>query len=335
MKFLIIGLGSMGKRRIRNLVHIGFSEIIGFDPRSDRRDEAASLYDIETVGDWDVAQSLDVDAWVISTPPDTHLDYGFQAVEKGIHFFTEANVDDARTPQMIAALDQSGTVGAPSCTMLYNPGPRKIKELVAANAIGKPLMLTYHTGQYLPDWHPWERYQDFYVSKRETGACREIVPYELLWMIDVFGQISSITGMKSKVTDLDYDIDDVYQMLFSFESGLSGHLAVDVVSRPAVRVFRLCGSEGSLDWDHANNAIRLWSPSDSPNDYVCETIPLAETTVADGYINPEEPYIAEMTDFVAACKGEQAWPYTFIDDEAILNLLLMAEKSSDIGEHQS
>ena len=37
----------------------------------------------------------------------------------------------------------------------------------------------YHSGQYLPDWHPWESYKDFYVSNPATGARREIVPFEL------------------------------------------------------------------------------------------------------------------------------------------------------------
>ena len=41
MKFLIVGLGSMGKRRVRNLQRLGMTDITGFDPRADRRDEAA------------------------------------------------------------------------------------------------------------------------------------------------------------------------------------------------------------------------------------------------------------------------------------------------------
>ena len=44
MKFLIIGLGSMGKRRIRNLFALGFNDVIGFDTRSDRRKESELKY---------------------------------------------------------------------------------------------------------------------------------------------------------------------------------------------------------------------------------------------------------------------------------------------------
>ena len=55
--------------------------------------------------------------------------------------------------------------------MRYYFGPRRIKELLKAGAVGRPLTFTYQSGQYLPDWHPWESYKEFYVSKRETGAC--------------------------------------------------------------------------------------------------------------------------------------------------------------------
>ena len=40
MKFLQIGLGSMGKRRIRCLQALGETGIVAFDPREDRREEA-------------------------------------------------------------------------------------------------------------------------------------------------------------------------------------------------------------------------------------------------------------------------------------------------------
>ena len=53
MKVLVIGLGSMGKRRIRNLIANDISDIMGFDLREDRRDEALSLYNIQVSKNFD------------------------------------------------------------------------------------------------------------------------------------------------------------------------------------------------------------------------------------------------------------------------------------------
>jgi predicted dehydrogenase len=314
----------MGKRRVRCLKALGYSDIIGFDLRADRRTEAAEKYGIATTGDWAAAAAQRVDAWIISTPPDTHSGYGLQAVGAGAAFFTEANVDEPETPQLIVRLEQTGIVGAPSCTMRYHAGPRAIKAAVADGRIGKPLAFTYHSGQYLPDWHPWESYTDFYVSKKQTGACREIVPFELSWLVDVFGEVRDLRCLKAKVTDLRTDIDDVYQVLASFD-GTIGHLMVDVVAQPAVRQFRLLGSEGTLVWDQTARTVAIWTAVTQ----TWETTLLTAGTIEPGYAHSEEePYVAEMADFVAAVRGERPWPYSYADDGRVLALLLRAERDS-------
>ena len=70
MKFLVIGLGSMGKRRVRNLLAIGGHDVAGFDPREDRRAEANQKYGIPVFDSLDAAlQSFQPGAFVISTSP--------------------------------------------------------------------------------------------------------------------------------------------------------------------------------------------------------------------------------------------------------------------------
>ena len=53
MKILIVGLGSMGKRRIRNLKRAGVTDIVGFDPREERRQEAEEKYGVKTVASFE------------------------------------------------------------------------------------------------------------------------------------------------------------------------------------------------------------------------------------------------------------------------------------------
>jgi predicted dehydrogenase len=325
MRFLIVGLGSMGKRRIRCLKRLGFDEIVGFDPREDRCLEARQRYDVATISDWGQAAQEKVDAWIVSTPPDTHASYGLQAVDRGIPFFTEANVDEPEMPELVARLRDTGTLGAPSCTMRYYPGPQTIKAALAGRKIGKPLAFTYHSGQYLPDWHPWESYKDFYVSKRQTGACREIVPFELSWLTDLFGDVRELRCLKAKVTDLEADIDDIYQVLMEFDDGVMGHMMVDVIAQPAVRLFRLLGSEGTLVWDHTAGTIAVWTKRSG----AWETTSLNPGSIEPGYIHAEEPYIAEMGDFVAAVRRERPWPHSYAEEQRVIALLLEADRSTE------
>ena len=172
MKFLVVGLGSMGKRRIRNLKQLSQNNIIGFDPRNDRCAESHEKYGIETFTDISLALKEKPDAMIISTPPDLHMHYAKIAINNKIHFFTEASVVQEEMDEVIQKLKNSNIIGSPSCTMRYHPIILKVNELIISDKIGKPLAFLYHSGQYLPDWHPWEDYRTFYVSKRKTGACR-------------------------------------------------------------------------------------------------------------------------------------------------------------------
>src|SRR4051812_7542837 len=88
MNFLVVGLGSMGKRRIRCLKALGHSAIFGFDRRADRREEVASAYGISTFDDFEKAMDASrPHALIISVPPDVHHVYMKIAAERGIHFF--------------------------------------------------------------------------------------------------------------------------------------------------------------------------------------------------------------------------------------------------------
>ena len=49
LKFLVVGLGSMGKRRIRNLLYNKENQIIGYDILPKRRSEAKLKYGIKVI----------------------------------------------------------------------------------------------------------------------------------------------------------------------------------------------------------------------------------------------------------------------------------------------
>lgn len=92
MNFLVIGLGSMGKRRIRCLQALNAAYIMGYDHREDRREEAKNKYHIDVVADLETIDLQRFDAFIISTPPDRHTPYVKLAIEYGKPVFVEASV---------------------------------------------------------------------------------------------------------------------------------------------------------------------------------------------------------------------------------------------------
>ncbi len=330
MKALVIGLGSMGKRRVRNLIALGFEQIIGYDVRNDRRHEAAERYGLIPFDRIEDALAENPDVVVISVPPDRHMEVAFRVAAAGKPMFIEASVVDDGMAQLQELIEGTDLCVFPSCTMRYFPGPKRILHLVREGAIGKVLAWQYQSGQYLPDWHPWESITEFYVSNRETGGCREIVPFEMVWLAQVFGPVVDLDARKAKRSDLPVDIDDIYMLQVRHADGVLGQLTVDVLSRSAVRAMRITGQDGTIEWDGVAQRLRIYRVASG--EWLEED--LGRGTVESQYINPEEPYIEEMRAFLHVVETGEAPDYTFEDDMALLALLKQAEHADETGRRQ-
>ena len=330
MKTLIVGLGSMGKRRIRNLKSLGQQEVMGVDPRPDRRDEAARLYSIRTFAELEQAMVEGPDALIISTPPDMHMGPAKAAVEAGRPFFSEASITAAGMADVLALADHKSLVAAASCTMRHHPSVRKMKEIVAAGGIGKVLAFTHHCGQWLPDWHLDEDYRKFYVSRRETGACREIVPFELTWLNWIVDdEVGRVAAMKAKLSSLDCDIDDIYQLVMQYSGGTIGHLQIDVLARAAVRHCRIVGSEGTLEWSLTEGTVRHFQSRTKQWTVHAEPKPRVEKGYSE--MSDEAMYESEMQAFLDAIAGRKPWDNPLRDEISVLAMLTAAERAAETG----
>lgn len=322
MKALIVGLGSMGKRRIRNLKHLGIDQIAGFDLRIDRLDEARLKYDIKVYSSFtDALEGFSPSIVIISASPESHTEYIEICLANAIHCFIEASVvDKDKIFQLSSIAESSNVVVAPSCTMMYFPGPARIKELLKTNEFGKAINFTYYSGQYLPDWHPWEDINDYYVSNRETGGCKEIIPFELTWLNDIFGYPNVLSSTKTKLSRLDANIDDIYQICLCYPNRVFGSLIVEVIARPrARREFFINLEKGQIIFSSHDNCIKYIGVGE--DQWTVEVLP--DGTVENMYVNAEEPYISEMRDFVNACKlnNSRLFPNSLLRDWTLLNLL--------------
>src|SRR5436190_11831700 len=136
MNFLVVGLGSMGKRRIRCLSALGLKNVAGFDLRDDRRKQATQKYEIKTYSDFDEAVSAEKpNALFISVPPDVHHVYMKRAIDRKVPFFVEASVVDTDMDLILRASKE--VFMAPSATLLFHPAIRKMSEIIASGELGK------------------------------------------------------------------------------------------------------------------------------------------------------------------------------------------------------
>ncbi|WP_413613341.1 Gfo/Idh/MocA family protein [Bdellovibrio sp. HCB-110] len=322
MKFLVVGLGSMGKRRIRCLKALGFADIVGFDPREDRVEEAKKLYGVAGTTNLKSLNIGELDGMVISTPPDLHNHYIKMAIDNNKPAFVEASVLIDGLEELQTLAKEQAVFIAPSTTLRFHPIVKDIREIIQSKIYGKITNFSYVSGQYLPDWHPWEDIKDFYVSKKETGGAREIVPFEMTWMTEVFGWPKKVQCVFGKTFNLGVDIDDTYALSMQYD-GFIGQLMVDVVARFAQRHLIINLERAQIVWNWNDGAFKVYQADNQR--FISYEQP--SSSAASGYNKNivEQMYIDEVKAFVAGIKDSSKYPNSLSEDIKVLKLLLNAE----------
>ncbi len=314
MKIAVVGLGSMGKRRIR-LIRTFFPEIeiFGIDNREDRKAEVSELFSVESLGSISAASGCD--ALFVCTDPIHHAAIIKEALANNLNIFTELNLVSDGYEENIKTAKEKGLTLFLSSTQLYRREIKYIKEKTA----GEKVSYTYHIGQYLPDWHPWENFSDFFVGNRRTNGCREIFAVELPWIVDAFSEVVDFYAVSDKLSNLAVDYPDSFHLILKHKNGTIGNLTVDVVARSPVRRLEVLNEQLHIIWEGSPKTLYDYDIASKK----LETISLYDEIMRDErYSNNiiEDAYLDEIKKFFEVLNGGTA-PWDFERDLAVLNLI--------------
>ena len=322
MKIVIIGLGSMGKRRLR-LLKLNFPNIniIGVDNNEDRLKNVEEDYGIDCYKSLEEING-DVDCAFVCTSPLSHAKIINKCLEREMHVFSEINLISDSYETNIYSAGKRNKVLFLSSTMLYRAELQLIGEKLIERG---SCAYQYHTGQYLPDWHPWEDVNSFFASNRDTNGCRELLAIELPWLDKVFGKIEKVNVLTRKLMRLKFDFPDTYFIQIEHAGGNIGSVVIDVVSRQAVRRLEVFNEDIYIRWDGTPDTLY-------EKDIVTgelKQIPTGTYIHQEGYADSinEYAYQKEIEDFFGAVKGKKEPLYSFEKDLEILNLIDKIERT--------
>lgn len=322
MKALIIGYGSMGKRRQRLLKRLVPDIRIGVIEMQGGRQQQAINDGCNVYAGLDEALPAGPDIAFLCTSPGHHAEFIRKLVDAGVHTFTELNLLDKDYDKIIARSKETGTKVFMSSTMLYDRRIEIIDSYVKSSK--KPLTYIYHVGQYLPDWHPWERYQDFFAGKKETNGVREIYAVQLPWIIHTFGEIIEVVSNAHKISGLEIGFHDSIVANFKHANGNIGVFAADVVSRKAVTDLEVIGEDIHLFWHGHNDDLFVY---DAQTKQMQQITAYPSIEHADGYSDNiiEDRYLDEVKDFLDFVSGKAVPRYSLEKDQYTLSLIDMIE----------
>jgi predicted dehydrogenase len=319
-KIGVIGLGSMGKRRVRDLLKLG-CEVNGFDIRADRCLEARKIFEIDTVKDFKSLLKFNLDAVIISTPPDIHFDYYQKCFENGIPFFSEANILTPKAEWFNKKMASSKVLAIPSATWHFHPSFNFLKKNLS-NPKLKVNSVHYHYAGYLPFWHPYEKYYSFYAGRKKTSAAREMVPFEMEALVYIFGPVKQVCAVYGSVGEWKNPIDDHYYIMIEFESGVTGTLIIELHEVSPYRRANISCDSKSFIFDGNNHLVREFDLKSQS--YKIHYPPSKRTL---GSFDFEELYFEEMKHFLLAITGKKKFSKDWEEDRHLSNILYAAEES--------
>jgi predicted dehydrogenase len=278
---------------------------------------------VRTVSDFDALVREGVQATTVSTPPDQHLDYYEKCFAARVPFFSEANVLTPSASWFEEREAASGVRSYPSATWQFYPLFGVLRQQLREPGMDSVNSVHYHYGGYLPLWHPWEEYDDFYAGRRPAvGAAREMVPFELEWLRWVFGRVRGVCGAHDQRSAWRTPIDDSYFLLLEFESGLRGTLLVELHQVAPFRLGRVSCRDTSFTLDMAAHELRRY---DRANDSWRIFKPSGLRSL--GSFDFEQIYLAEIKAFVDALEQRTSYPKSWSDDRHLSDVLYAVEES--------
>ena len=261
MKFLIAGLGSIGRRHMRNLLALGEKDIVLYRTgKSTMPEEDLAGFPRET--NLQVAlEKHKPDAVIVSNPTAYHLDVAIPAAQAGCAILLEKPVSHslARLDILQDAVNQSGSKVLVGFQFRFHPGMLRAKQLIMDGEIGRIISAHVHFGEYLPAWHPWEDYRQGYAARADMGGGVVLTQCHSLdylpWLV---GKVESVWGFVAKLSDLEVDVDDTAKIGLRFVNGAMGSIHLDYNQQPPAHYFEVIGTKGSLQWNLSDGATRIY-----------------------------------------------------------------------------
>lgn len=260
---LVIGAGSVGKRHLKNLTSLG-CEVSTVDPRQDRLKEASEQ--VKLIRSFtelsDALKEADCfDGVVVGTPPKYHVEQCIQSAKAGLPILLEKPVshiysEAVKLQEVLSGLSEAKLLLG--YTYRWWPPLHEFRDRIIKGDIGKPLSAKFIMSAHLADWHPWERYQDFFMASKDLGGGALLDESHFLdLMLWFFGMPAQVFAKVERLSSLEIETDDNVDMIAVYDGGLRVTMHLDLYGRPHEKFIVVTGEEGTLKWSFEPNCIQF------------------------------------------------------------------------------
>ena len=340
MKILVVGLGGIGQRHMRNLrVLLGAGvEILGYDPRpqipvlTDQLavEEGSSIDEkflLKRFPDLDSALEQGPDAVFVCNPSSLHIETALRAAQKNAHLFIEKPLSHTydKVDELIGLVKKQKLAAVVGYQLRFHPCLQRLHVLLQQGAVGRVLAAHVEVGEYLPGWHTYEDYRQMYASKRELGGGVILSQiHEMDYIYCLFGLPNRLFALGGHLSNLDVDVEDVASILMECKVNsrpVPVHLHQDYVQRPPSRTCQIIGDQGKMLVDFGSLTVTVFNGVGN----------LIETSSYAGF-QRNQLFLDELTHFLECMQGRETPTVSLADGAQSLKMALAAKSSLETGK---
>ena len=327
MDISILGLGSIGNRHLNTLIKLkeefDIQSITLFDTNHERVKNLDQKDKIITISSSIEEAVSNCDAVYICTPTSSHI-----AVYNEIKNFGKFNLfiekplsnDLQGCEDLIFNQKKIGMKTVVGYMQRHNPILIRVKELLDGGNIGRLLNIRAECGFYLPFWHPWEDYRDFYMSWKQGGGGVVLdTSHEIDYMCWLAGEIDQVKGSYGTISDLEITSDDFASAIFKFKNNIFGELHLDLLQPQPSRYVKLIGTKGVLIGDLINKNVKF------------NTIENAEWQEEKIKFDMDDIYLSESKNVLNYFKNKESKIVSVEEAYHVMNVIHAIRRSHEFG----
>ena len=276
MKVLFVGLGGVGQRHLRLLkeMHpnaeiaavrtLGRVFEIGDDLKINENINLEEKYNISCFQSIKEAASFEPVFSIVANPTSLHIKTAQELIDHNIPVLMEKPIsnNDVGLDGLIQTAKSKNIPVMVGYMMRFHPCAIKLKEYLDENILGRIYTIIVNVNSYMPAWHQYEGYNEFYAGRKDHGGGVVLTEiHEIDLLNSLFGMPKKLAACGGNRSGLDFDIEDTVSILLEFEKynqSFSATMNMCFVQKTPLRELRVMGENGSIYWDIIENTINLY-----------------------------------------------------------------------------
>jgi predicted dehydrogenase len=319
MNVLVIGYGSIGKRHVDNLLKMKEIDQVTVCSRHldtfQSHPEKEKLTLVRSLEEFSPTKNngRQFDFAIIANETYKHVETANILAESGIHLFIEKPISESVTKaiSLKKIADNRNVKIFVAYNLRFLGIIQYIKNQINSGVIGSLHFAEIEVGQYLPSWRPLSDYRESYSARKELGGGAALdMSHEIDYMRYLFGNPVSWKIMKSKVSDLNINSEDLFKGIYRFSNGFLCSVHTDYIRHNKKRGINIIGSKGTLKCDFIKKYIKIQKNSGE--------ISLIEDT---HLFDIDESYKSELNHFIECIDKDKTPQITLDDGIEVLKLI--------------